>query len=58
MGVNPKVEGSESAFGELEVGTRRGEGELREGAIVGSGGAGCSVNVVKDRKKQFEQFHV
>ena len=38
MGVNPKVEGSESAVGKLEVGAGRGEGEIREGAIAGSGG--------------------
>ena len=37
MGVSPKVKGSESAFGKLEVGAGGGEGEIREGAIVGSG---------------------
>jgi hypothetical protein len=58
LGVSPKVEGSESTFGKLEVGAGRGEGEIREGAIVGSGGTGCNGNVVKDRKKQFEQFYV
>ena len=43
MGVSPKVEGSESAFGKLEVGAGRGEGEIREGAIVGSGGGALDV---------------
>jgi hypothetical protein len=53
LGVSPKVEGSESGFGELEVGAGRGEGEIREGAIVSSGG-----RRTKDRKKQFEEFYV
>jgi hypothetical protein len=38
LGVSPKVEGFESAFGKLEVGAGRGEGEIREGAIVAVGG--------------------
>lgn len=54
MDVSPKVEGSESASGKGVVGAGRGEGEMREGAIMGSREAGY---VVKDRKKQFKQFY-
>jgi hypothetical protein len=48
LDVSPNVEGSESVSGKGEVGAGRGEGEMREGAIMGSRGAGY---VVKDRKK-------